>query len=327
MTVSRPTLELGPCPVQIAASASAFPPDVEDTATLLARIAPEVPEARRLALVQHFDAQIGVQTRAHLREGHALDLAVRAARQALDQSSAGPPCAVVVATSTPSRWTAAESALVARALDLSCAFLDVRSGCTGGLHAIVTAARLVRDAGRPVLVVGADAFSLTFGSDRVLPVSMGDGAGALVLAPCEDGSVGIVRALFGGAPDLVDLATVPATLPLAALAPDTFQLRGDPETFSAAAEDALGLALDALAPPADAWVVVHTGRAATARRVASRVGREPFLDVLTKRGNVGAATLFVALDLLRADASCSQVALVSAGGGLSFGAALLRMRP
>jgi len=331
-----PTLALGMVPVSILGGGVAFPPHPETTAELLGRLAPEVPAPRRDALARHFDADIGVLRRAHLAQGRAVDLAVAAARAALEDSATSRPIAVLVATSTPSRWTAAESAILSRELGLACAFFDVRSGCTGGLHALVQGARLARDAGGPVLVVGADAFSLAFGPERLLPVSMGDGAGALVLGPSVDATIGITRAVFGGAPSLVDLATVPDLLPpstevMARDAATRFRLDGDPEAFSEAAEAALGIALDALLAGAlptrePTALVVQTGRASCARRVAARAGHEPYLDVLENHGNLGAGTLLVALHSLRRSPEISRVLLVSAGGGLSFGAASLRVR-
>ncbi|MBK8592662.1 MAG: hypothetical protein IPN77_26810 [Sandaracinaceae bacterium] len=337
-SLPAPTLTLGMVPVRILGSGVAFPPHAETTAELLGRLAPEVPAPRRDALARHFDADIGVLRRAHLTQGRAVDLAVTAARAALEDSHTPRPIAVLVATSTPSRWTAAESAILARELGLACAFFDVRSGCTGGLHALVQGARLARDAGGPVLVVGADAFSLAFGPERLLPVSMGDGAGALVLGPSGDATVGITRAVFGGAPSLVDLATVPDLLPPSAdvMARDVesrFRLDGDPEAFSEAAEAALGIALDALlagvlsSSDQPTALVVQTGRASCARRVAARAGHEPYLGVLENHGNLGAGTLLVALHALSRSPEISRVLLVSAGGGLSFGAASLRMRP
>lgn len=323
--IVAPTLRLGPASVRIAGSASAFP-DVEmTTEALVDRLALDVPLARRRAMTAFFDQEVGVHRRAHLVSGLARDLALVAARRALEEASVRAPAALVYATSTPSRWTAAESALLARDLDLTCAFFDVRSGCTGGLHALVHAARLARDADGPVLVVAADAFSKTFGNERLLPVTMGDGAAALVLVPSDRTSAGVVRAVFGGAPDRVDLATVQGALPPTSLDPSAWALSGDPTAFAEAAEAALLAALTALEPPASATIVVHTSRAATARRVAGAFGRAPYLGVLENHGNLGAPTLLAALDRLRREQATHDVALVSAGGGLSFGAALFGM--
>ena len=218
------------------------------------------------------------------------------------------------ATSTPSRWTGPEAARIGQALGLRAAFFDVRSGCTGGLWALVQAARLAVDAQAPVLVTAADAFSLAFAPDeRLLPLSMGDGAAALVLAPGVAGQ-GVVRACFTGLPEHADLATVPGELPPRDGA--SYVLAGDAMAFGAVAEEALARALEALAPPIGTRVVVQTGRADVARRVS----RDAWLDGLRHHGNIGAPTALVALGEL----GPGMTAFVSAGGGLSSGALLWR---
>lgn len=318
------TLQLGPCPVAIAASAVAFPPDPIDTPALVARLTPGLDEARRAALLAWVEREIGVRRRAHLAAGaDPTGLAVEAARAALaawaPEARASGIGAIILATSTASRWTTAESARVAAALGFEGAFVDVRSGCTGGLWALVEGARLARDGGRPILVIGADSFSRAFpAGERTLPLALGDGAAALVLTPAERG--GIARAVFGGRPALVDLATVGAALP--PREGEAFTLGGDAESFARAAEEALGHALEALGPlPDEACIAAHVARAATARRIAERWDRTVYDDGFVAHGSLGAASLMVALHGLRG-ARRGPVALVSSGGGLSYGGVL-----
>ncbi|MFO0746202.1 MAG: hypothetical protein U1F43_11085 [Myxococcota bacterium] len=310
-------LRLGPVPARVVARATAFPSDPIDTPTLLARLAPGLPPARRDALLAYLRAEVGVEQRAFVQGGErALDLAVRAAQGALGQ---GPfqIAAHVHATSTPSRWTGPEAARIGQALGLDAAFFDVRSGCTGGLWALHHGARLAAESGACVLVTAADAFSQAFDPDeRMLPLAMGDGAAPLVLAPPRDDASapagGIVKALFGGRPALADLATVRAELPGRG---EPLVLGGDPAAFGDAAEAALKEAWAALAAPDDATVIIQTGRAGTARRVHARAE----LASLARHGNIGAASALVAWCELAPDAARS-VAFASAGGGLSFGA-------
>lgn len=279
-----------------------------------------MPADRRDALLAHYIHELGVFSRGHLAPGSdPLELALRAARDALAEASL-PVSAIVLATSTASRWTTAESARLANALGLDLAFFDLRSGCTGGLWALIEGARLARDTGTAILVVGCDSFSRAFPpNERLLPLAMGDGAAALILAPAARG--GLVRAVMGGAPAHVDLATVRAPLPPTDLT--SFVLSGDPEPFANAAEAALEAALHALDPSA-ATLVPHVGRITTARRLGDRFDRPLFVDGFTQHGNLGAASLLTALHLARASMS-GDLALASAGGGLSYGAALWRL--
>lgn len=318
------TLRLGPCPVAIAASAVAFPPDAIDTPTLVARLTPGLSDERRAAMLAWVDGDIGVRSRAHLAPGaDPIGPAVEAARAAL-AGFADEVGALVLATSTASRWTTAESARVAAAIGLEAAFFDVRSGCTAGLWALVEGARLTRDTGRPILVVGVDSFSRAFApGERTLPLAMGDGAAALVLRPAERG--GIVRAVLGGRPALVELATVRAGLP--PRDGEAFVLGGDPELFARAADEALIDALAALHEvdplPADTLIVPHVSRAATARRLGERVRRPVYSEGFAAHGSLGAASLMVALH--RLGSRPGPLALVSAGGGLSYGGVLWQL--
>lgn len=330
----KTSLTLGPCPVSILSSAVAFPSPALETAELLERLAPDLPAPRREALQSHLAGEIGVATRAHLAPGaDPLTLPIDAARRALETSGAD-VAALLLATSTPTRWTTAESARVAQALGADVAICDLRSGCTGGLWALVEGARLARDAGAPTLVVACDSFSRAFSpNERMLPIAMGDGAAALVLASPQiqrAPPLGLVRAAFGAAPQLVDSATVRARLP-PAVPPEDFVLSGDPEPFALATEAALLSAIESVAPPPDALLVPHVGRLATAHRLASRTGLDVYTDGFTRHGNLGAASLITALHMLigalRSGRPVAQhVVLASAGGGLSFGAALWRLQ-
>lgn len=313
-----PSLTLGPCPTRIVASATAFPPPIA-TAALFARLTPTLPADRRAALLDHYMSELGVTSRGHLVPGaDPLELPLQAARKALAEAATN-VSAIVLATSTASRWTTAESARLGHALGLDVAFFDIRSGCTGGLWALIQGARLARDTGAAILVVGCDSFSRAFPPhERLLPLAMGDGAAAMILAPSPRG--GLVRAVMGGAPAHVDLATVRAALPPTAL--DTFVLSGDPEPFAIAAEAALVAALHTLSVPSQATIVPHVGRVTTAHRLGARFDRPIFVDGFTQHGNLGAASLLTALHLLSQRAEPALLALASAGGGLSYGAAL-----
>ncbi|MCC6623884.1 MAG: hypothetical protein IT385_21675 [Deltaproteobacteria bacterium] len=314
-------LALGPAAVVTLARATAFPARVVATDALLEASTPGLSEARRAALRDHLAREVDGATRAFVEPPErALDLAIRAARDALERAGIAPGAIAghVHATSTPSRWTGPEAARIGKALGLAAALLDVRSGCTGGLWALVQGAWLASQSQAPVLVTAADALSRTFPvgasgavSERMLPLTMGDGAAALVLAPGGPGR-GLARAVFLGRPEHADDATVPDELP--PRGGEAWALAGDPERFAEASERALSEALAALAPPADARVVVLTPRAATGRRVAPGAWRAS----QRAHGHVGAASALVAL----AEIGPGETALVSAGGGLSAGAAL-----
>ncbi|MBO4209341.1 beta-ketoacyl-ACP synthase III [Micromonospora echinofusca] len=124
------------------------------------------------------------------------DLAVEAARRALDCAGTPAVDAVVVATMTPDRSCPATAPEVASRLGLTgVAAYDVGAVCTGFVYALATAAGLIAtDLADRVLVIGADALSaVTNPADRTTAVVLADGAGAVVLragAPDEPGALG-----------------------------------------------------------------------------------------------------------------------------------------
>jgi 3-oxoacyl-[acyl-carrier-protein] synthase-3 len=71
---------------------------------------------------------------------------------------------------------------------------DVSAGCSGFVYALNTGAQFI-ESGRAqkVLVIGADVnSSMTDFTDRAVCIIFGDGAGAVLLEPAEDGEDGII---------------------------------------------------------------------------------------------------------------------------------------
>ena len=307
-------IHLGPIAVGVAGSGVAFPALREDNRALLTRLG-AVPERRFAGVLAALEDDPGVRSRARAVEETPVDLACAAARDALGAAglSVDDVGAHVHATSTPTRWTSAEAARIGRELGLRAALCDVRSGCTAGLWALWTGASLARDSGAPVLVTAADVFGKVLPpEERMAAFAFGDAASALVLVPATSG--GIVRAVFGGRPEHVDLASVPATLPAQSFVDDDWKLSGDPVAFAAVAEAGLREAIAALGVT-EGPIVAQTARVPTAVAVA---GARAWLDLLREHGNLGAATPGAALHF--GAGRPGTVVLASAGGGLSYGA-------
>jgi acetyl-CoA acetyltransferase len=72
---------------------------------------------------------------------------------------------------------------------------DVSAGCSGFMFALQAGAKLVESgAHAKVLVCGADANTrMTDYTDRATCVLFGDGGGAVLLEPAEDGEIGFHR--------------------------------------------------------------------------------------------------------------------------------------
>ncbi len=120
------------------------------------------------------------------------DLALPAARLALERAGVEPRelDLIVVATVTPDMMFPTTGALLADLLGApDAAAYDLLAGCTGFVYALAQAHAMI-NAGlsRKALVVGGDVLSKILDwSDRSTLVLFGDGAGAVVLEPSDDG--------------------------------------------------------------------------------------------------------------------------------------------
>jgi 3-oxoacyl-[acyl-carrier-protein] synthase-3 len=137
----------------------------------------------------------GIRER-HFVEGDvgSSDLGIEAARKAL--ADAGRTAAevdfVIFATTTPDWQVPGNGVLVQQQLGLAnVGTLDVRNACSGFVYSLSVADAFVRMGRyRCVLVIGAEVQSTGIDlstKGRDMAVLFGDGAGAAVLEPCEDG--------------------------------------------------------------------------------------------------------------------------------------------
>jgi 3-oxoacyl-[acyl-carrier-protein] synthase-3 len=144
-----------------------------------------------------------ILTRTGIRERHIVDegvatsdLAAEAARKALAQRGIDPSEieAIVVATVTPDMLFPSTACLVQNKIGAKgCWGFDLSAACSAFVYALQTGAQFVATgAHKKVLVIGADVMSSILDySDRATCILFGDGAGAVILEPAEDG-VGII---------------------------------------------------------------------------------------------------------------------------------------
>jgi len=120
------------------------------------------------------------------------DLALPAAREALEQARVDPASLdlVIVATVTPDTMFPTTSALLAGFLGArDAAAYDLLAGCTGFMYGLAQGYGMVAAGlSRCALVVGGDVLSKIIDwDDRATCVLFGDGAGAVVLEPVDEG--------------------------------------------------------------------------------------------------------------------------------------------
>ena len=273
----------------------------------------------------------------------ASDLAVPAARTALERAGVTPESVdlVVVATITPDMPFPATASLVAEEIGAtSAAAYDLAAGCTGFVYALTQAyASLAGGLSRRALVIGSDILSrLLNWNDRTTCVLFGDGAAAVVLEPVDEG--GFLGFELGsdasGGPELLYVpaggSRTPATAETVSQELHTIQMNGR-EVFRfatrvmvASAErllEACGLTIDDV----DVYVP-HQANQRIIDHAVQHLGLPPekVLFNLSKYGNTSSASIPLCL----AEASergelrpGATVLMTGVGAGLTWGSALL----
>mgnify|MGYP000080452858 FL=1 len=157
----------------------------------------------------------GIETR-HIAssEENTSDLCVKAAEKALEMAnlSADDIDFVVVATASPDYIVPSTACLVQNKMGMKKAgAMDISAGCSGYIYALATAAGMVKGGiCKHVLIVGAEILSrLVNWKDRSTCILFGDGAGAAVVGPAEEG-FGLISSDLGSDGSLGDILCIPA---------------------------------------------------------------------------------------------------------------------
>src|SRR5712664_1389204 len=145
-----------------------------------------------------------ITTRVGIRERHIVergvatsDLAVEAAKKALARSgmAASDLDAIIVGTVTPDMLFPSTACLVQHKLGAKGAWgFDLSAACSAFIYSLQVGAQFIASGShKRVLVIGADVMSSIIDyTDRATCVIFGDGAGAALLEPAEDDSVGLI---------------------------------------------------------------------------------------------------------------------------------------
>ncbi len=102
---------------------------------------------------------------------------------------------IIIGTVTPDMLFPSTACVVQDRIGASRAWgFDVSAACSGFIYALQVGAKLVESgAHRNVLVIGADVMSSIIDyTDRSTCILFGDGAGAALLEPCDEGEVGLI---------------------------------------------------------------------------------------------------------------------------------------
>ena len=143
--------------------------------------------------------RVGIRERHIVEKGVATsDLAVEAAKLCLARRGVSPSEVevIIVATVTPDMLFPSTACVVQNKLQLPAAWgFDLSAACSGFVYALQVGAKLVESgAHKKVLVIGADVMSSIIDyTDRATCILFGDGAGAVLLEPAEQGETGLIN--------------------------------------------------------------------------------------------------------------------------------------
>jgi 3-oxoacyl-[acyl-carrier-protein] synthase-3 len=143
-------------------------------------------------------SRTGIHQRHIVDKGVASsDLAVGAARCALAERGLVPSDleAIIVATVTPDMFFPSTACLVQHKLGAKGAWgFDLSGACSAFVYALQAGAQFIATgAHKRVLIIGADVMSSIIDyTDRTTCILFGDGAGAVILEPADDDSLGLI---------------------------------------------------------------------------------------------------------------------------------------
>jgi len=293
-----------------------------------------------------------IVSRSGIRERHMADpgqatsdLATQAAGKALEMAGikAEELDLIIVATLSPDHFFPSTAGLVQRNIGASkAAAFDLEAACTGFIYALSIADAFIRNATyQTVLVIGAEVLTKFIDwEDRSTCVLFGDGAGAAVLRGEEGGQRGIISTHLHSDGRLAELLYVPGgvsrmppTHEMIDKKLNTVKMQGN-DVFKVAVTklaEVVGEVLEenGLSEEEIDFLVPHQANLriiqATARKL--KLPMEKVIVTVDRHGNTSAASVPLALDeavrtgrIVQGD----RVLLEAFGGGLTWGAALVR---
>ena len=292
-----------------------------------------------------------IVSRTGIRERHIADpetpvseLCYQAALRALEDAKVYPEelDLVIVATITPDYVFPATAGLIAERLGAKkAAGFDLQAACTGFLYGVTTAAQFIATGMyKTVLVIGGETLSKILNwEDRGTCILFGDGAGAAVLQPVEDGYgfLGYELGTDGSGGKLLGMpgggSMYPATLETIEKKMHFIHMTGN-EVFKFAVRimgEAALKALDraGLKKEDIDCLVPHQANMRIVDSAVKRLGIDPKKVVvnLDRFGNMSAASIPVALDEAARGGRLKYgdiLLMVGFGAGLTWGAAVLK---
>ena len=271
-------------------------------------------------------------------------LAIAAAKDAIAFSNINPEDIelIVVATSTPDNLYPSTACMVQGAIGAKrAAAFDMEAACTGIVYALTVAHQFIGSGTyKCALVIGVDIHSRFLNwSDRNTCILFGDGAGAFILQASEENEMlGAYLRADGTGGHLLHIPNTGSAYPHAGVTPPQathgflemngraiyeFAVNAVPEAVRAACADA-GIGVEDVD-----FLIPHQANMRIIKSAAERLGMpsEKIVSNVGEMGNTSAASIPLAMwqairrGQIKEGSTC---ALVGFGGGLTWGAAIVK---
>lgn len=274
------------------------------------------------------------------------DLALEAAKSALDSAGLGPKDIDIIlfATVSPDQVMPNTACILQHKLGTRTVMsLDISAACSGFVYGISIADQFIKTgAANHVLVVGAEILTRYVNyRDRESCILFGDGAGAIIMGPTEENSKSqILSHHLRGDGSIGDLFVLPAggtKIPFSQQVLDEelqyLKMKGREifkhavRTMSEACFEALranGMSGDEIE-----WIIPHQANVRIMDAVAKlmNIPLEKFVNEISQIGNTSAASIPLALDRAVRDGRIQRgqnVILTAFGAGITSGSILMR---
>jgi 3-oxoacyl-[acyl-carrier-protein] synthase-3 len=269
---------------------------------------------------------------------------VKAARQALERAGVDPleVDLIVCATTTPDQIMPSTGALIQAELGaLNAAGMDVFAACSGFLYGATMIESMIRTGQiKYALVIGAEVLTKYVDyTDRGTCVIFGDGAGAALFGPVDEGK-GILATKIRSDGRFAEQLYAPAggtkmgtTAATIADGMHFFKMKGN-ELFKIAVRSMADISAEMLAKAGYTvddvdLVIPHQANQRITDAVASRLGvpEEKVYSNIAQMGNTSSASIPIAIDECVQSGKIKEgslVLLTAFGGGVTWGGTVIR---
>lgn len=287
----------------------------------------------------------GIRERRIAQNTATWELALEAGRRALEDAAldASELDLIIVGTATPDFFTPSVSCMVQGKLGASKAMaFDLSAACSGFVYSVDVADSFIR-AGKAknVLVICAETLSRIIDyTDRSTCVIFGDGAAAAVFQASEqDGVLTTYMRANGTLGECLKAQCLPVEDPLAqgprAVCDHRFLKMAGSDVFrftASAVPEAIDAVLHQANMTADQidWFVLHQANVRILQMVTTRYGLDPkkvYVNI-DRYGNTSGVSVALCLDEMRKNGQLKagqHIVISGFGGGLTYGAALIRI--